>query len=275
MRKIKLYWFNAIYNLGDVLNPLLFKKLFDIPVVRSKVTKADCVAIGSNASKLLKNKFSLGGWIRKMIRKPIKVWGTGFIEPEVSKSCFLSRKLDVYAVRGKLTLNRLQKYTAKNLSNVVLGDPGLLVSKLFDMSKIEKKYELGIIPHYVDANSPLLKNIQVKNSIVIDVTAPVEQTLILIASCKHIISSAMHGLIVADSFGIPNIRMELSNAIAGGDYKFRDYYSALDMDLPDKILMTQDTKITDTKFISDNYKVPQNKVQEICKELIRVFPYKY
>lgn len=275
MRRIRLYWYRAVYNLGDVLNPLLFNEFFGVPVKRSKASKADCMAVGSVLGSLQKNKLSLGRWILKIFKRPVKVWGSGFIDNNLADDGFMIRRLDVCAVRGKLSLDRLQKYTGNNLSNVVLGDPGLLASKLLDVSKIEKKYELGIIPHYVDANNPLLKNIQVANSIVIDVTAPVEQTLLQIAQCKHVISSAMHGLIVADSFGIPNVRMVLSDKIAGGDYKFRDYYSALDMDLPDKILMTQDTKITDTKFISDNYKVPQNKVQEICKEFIRVFPYKY
>ena len=274
MGKIRLYWYNQEYNFGDMLNPLLFQKLFGVSVSRAKAARAECMAIGSILDKVVTAKIKPIQKLQNIFKRPLKIWGSGFVAAPSSNHTKLKRKLDIRAVRGTLSLGCLQQYVQKDLSDVVLGDPGLLASRLLDASKIEKKYELGIIPHYVDAHSPLLKNIKVKNAIVIDVTAPVEQTLLQIAQCKHVISSAMHGLIVADAFGIPNVRMVLSDKIAGGDYKFRDYYSAYDMDLPDKIIMTPETKITDTKFIRDGYRVPYDKVQSICKELERVFPYK-
>ena len=44
----------------------------------------------------------------------------------------------------------------------------------------------------------------------------------------------MHGLIVADSFGIPNRRMPLSSGIIS-DLKFNDYYSAFGLTCPTSI----------------------------------------
>lgn len=274
MKRIKFYWYKSEYNFGDILNTLLFRDFFCVPFEYSKASSADCVAIGSILGQLLTNKFGLGRRLRKIFMGPVKIWGSGFSRPDPTGCAVMMRKLDVRAVRGRISLERLQQYTGKSLENVVLGDPGLLAARLLKGQKIEKKYELGIIPHYVDAGNPLLENIQVDNSILIDVTQPVEKTLLQIAQCRHIISSAMHGLIVADSFGIPNVRMVLSDKIVGGDYKFRDYYSAFDMELPKKIIMSPEIKIIDTKFIREQYRVPREKVQEICKELIRVFPYK-
>ena len=274
MAPVKLYWYKKEYNFGDILNTLLFEKYFNTPFTYSKATKCDCMAIGSIMTALLTDRMSIGKRLRKFFTPPVKIWGSGFICPDATNRATMARKLDVYAVRGTTTLARMEKYIGKPLPHVVLGDPGLLASKLYNYQDLPKKYELGIIPHYVDQNNPLLKNINVENSIVIDVTQPVEQTLKQIAQCKHIISSAMHGLIVADSFGIPNIRMVLSDKIMGGDYKFIDYYSAFDMEMPTPVIMTPETQITDTEFIRNQYKVPYNKVQEICDNLIQAFPYK-
>ncbi len=274
MKKIKLYYYNSEYNFGDALNVKIFNDLFGVTADYASKINAECIALGSLMDVLFESKMSPVTSIRRILCPKIKIWGTGFIKPQSDSGQYAIRRFDVRALRGRYTLRRMQEYMGEDLEHVVLGDPGLLTSKIFDLSNVEKKYELGIIPHYVDQDSPLLKNIQVKNSIVIDVTQPVEKTLEQVVQCKHVISSAMHGLIVADSFAIPNMRMVLSDKIVGGDYKFIDYYSALDMDLPEKIIMTPETIINDVKFIHDAYRVPQDKINNICNDLIRVFPYK-
>jgi pyruvyltransferase len=44
-----------------------------------------------------------------------------------------------------------------------------------------------------------------------------------VSSCRYIFSSALHGLICADAYGVPNTRLVLSDKIVGGDFKFHDY----------------------------------------------------
>ena len=163
------------------------------------------------------------------------------------------------------------------LGRVVIGDPGLLAPMLINSAAIQKKYTLGIIPHYIDHNHILLDKINIENSTIIDVLQDPIDTITQIAQCENIISSAMHGLIVADSLNIPNARMILSGELLGGDYKFNDYYSAYN--LTDHLIfdMRKLDKFDefDLSQIRDNYKITPEMVSTIQNALLDVFPYKF
>jgi len=62
---------------------------------------------------------------------------------------------------------------------------------------------------------------------VIDVEQDWKRVLSQISACDVILSSSLHGLIVADSYQIPNARVSFSGAIVGGDFKFFDYGHAI------------------------------------------------
>jgi pyruvyltransferase len=42
-----------------------------------------------------------------------------------------------------------------------------------------------------------------------------------------IASSSLHGLILADAYGIPNVWMCLNKDTGGGEFKFKDYYEGV------------------------------------------------
>jgi len=48
-----------------------------------------------------------------------------------------------------------------------------------------------------------------------------------IASCATVITTSLHGLVTADSYGIPAVWTTLDPPLGGGDFKFRDYETAL------------------------------------------------
>lgn len=66
-----------------------------------------------------------------------------------------------------------------------------------------------------------------KGVTVIDVEIDVMTVTRQIAACGLVLSSSLHGLIVADAFGIPNQRLKFSGKLKGEDFKFSDYASAL------------------------------------------------
>lgn len=266
-----LYWYNEVKNFGDALNPEILKYIFNIHCQWAPPSKCDICAIGSILDLFFTDQLTISQRVKRIVGAPVLVWGGGFIRPEQDKRYLPIRKMNIRAVRGKLTRDRIKKYLKLDSCDIALGDPGLLASRLIDVHLIDKKYDLGIIPHYVDADNANLKNINVKNSIVIDVRAPLETVLVQIAQCKAILSSAMHGLIAADSFGVPNMRMVLSDKIIGGDYKFDDYYSAFDIKTPEKLILTSDVRVNSTDFIFDNYAITPHMVNDTCNNLLTSF----
>ena len=110
------------------------------------------------------------------------------------------------AVRGNLTKNRINKIYKNKFNNILCGDPGLLINKVFPKKEF-KKYHYGLIPHFVDKNLNIVKelSLSLKNSVIIDITSKPNEVVKKIKNCDFILSSCLHGLVAADSFKIPSI----------------------------------------------------------------------
>ena len=212
---------------------------------------------------------------------PLKVWGSGFIMPSSGAQETLTRPLEVYAVRGLKTKERLERIFQTKLTGIALGDPGLLAGALINANKTPKKYEVGILPHYIEKNLDSFQTLQkrIPNSVLLDVQKPVLETLKAMAECETILSSAMHGLIISDGLGIPNLRIKASKRLAEEtNWKFEDYYSVYGItpysfDIRqglEEILRFADFM---PLFIKEHYKIPQEKISRIQQDLMATFPY--
>ena len=204
MKRVKLYWYNATPNLGDALSPYIVSRLFSL--------KTDWV----DPEEKCKKYFATGSIINKA-DDLTEVWGSGLL----SLSFKPAGKPTVHAVRGPLTRSRMNSLGIKCPN--AMGDPSLLMPQVYNPT-VDKKFKVGIIPHYVDKNHRAIESVR-SETLVIDVqNENVEQTVDQILSCELIISSSLHGLIIADAYGIPNVWIRLSNKIVGGDFKFNDYF---------------------------------------------------
>ena len=260
----------GIGNLGDVITKELFL-YFGIETIRSNASNAECVGIGSVLQYFLKN------YSKNNI---INVWGSGFIE-DISlneKSLKFNNNMNFFALRGLLTKQRIEDMYNKKFDNLTLGDPGLLAPLLLKNKIIDKKYDLGIIPHYVDYNNNIFSQIQntVENSKIINIMGNPIETIKEIAECRNVISTALHGLIVSDSLAIPNKWCEVSDKVYGNGYKFRDYYSVYDIqDMYPLNLNDLNFKNNNLiNIVKDSYKINHNNVSKIQDDLISCFPYK-
>ena len=263
MKIINLYYYNKDNNFGDVLNEYIPERLFGCKVTKQDIYKADAAFIGSILSPFLAEEQDIN-------LSPLHIWGSGFIKETDIKRKFI-RKIKVHAIRGIYTKERLEKGENINCENIPLGDPGLLCSKVFTNLDMHKEYDWGIIPHYIDKGNPLFDKIKLQNSIVLDIQEKPEIFIQKLVKCKKIISGAMHGLIASDSFGIPNIRLIVSDKIVGGDYKYNDYYSAFGIKNHNRIDLTKiDCDITNLDF---EYTITKQQVEKIQNDLIESFPY--
>ena len=93
-----------------------------------------------------------------------------------------------------------------------------------------------------------------------------------IAECETVISSSLHGLIAADSFGIPNLQMVLSNNIVGGLFKYNDYYSVFKTHarpLTGKDIINNGITAQD---IRAGYTISAGLVSDVQGQLLSCFP---
>ncbi|MBF1420548.1 polysaccharide pyruvyl transferase family protein [Hoylesella nanceiensis] len=159
-------------------------------------------------------------------RESTIVWGTGVS----GQDRLFTIPKEIRSVRGKKSIEFLQQ---KNMPYPALvGDPALILPLFYQPKNKEKKYKLGIIPHVIDLEHPIIKQIQSENSnevLIINLSKFEKWTDIIdqICSCESIASSSLHGLITSDTYGVPNCWIELSGKISGGHFKFYDYASSV------------------------------------------------
>lgn len=159
-------------------------------------------------------------------RESTIVWGTGVSGQD--RLFTIPKK--IRSVRGKKSIEFLRQ---KNMPYPALvGDPALILPLFYQPKNKEKKYKLGIIPHVIDLEHPIIKQIQSENSnevLIINLSKFEKWTDIIdqICSCESIASSSLHGLITSDTYGVPNCWIELSGKISGGHFKFYDYASSV------------------------------------------------
>ena len=94
-----------------------------------------------------------------------------------------------------------------------------------------------------------------------------------IAECETIISSSLHGLIAADSFGIPNRQIILSDKIVGGLFKYNDYYSVFNKTAKPLTFSDLLNYSVTAETIRESYDISFSQVQELQAQLIETFPF--
>jgi len=206
---IPQFWFSQIPNLGDLLAPAITEYVSGIPARR----------VSNRVGKKL-----LGvGSIAQIAREGDVVWGAGAVN-ELGADLSRSR---VLAVRGPLTRDRSRGDIPE-----VYGDPAILLP-LFYQPTTGKTFDIGIVPHYVERAEFQVIDPSVT---VIDVTQPDWRvTVDQIYNCSLVYSSSLHGIIVAEAYGIPAVWISATDRVIGGGFKFRDYFASTDRDIADPI----------------------------------------
>jgi len=167
-------------------------------------------------------RFFPGGSVLHMCRDGDVAWGIGanLNAARWRRPRRYPNDVDIRSVRGPLTAAFVSDFLELP-EPVVAGDSALLLPRYFpEWGSVPKQGRIGYVSHYSSASA---QNQTSSEVLLID---PLRDPLLVvpeILSCDLVISSSLHGIIVAESFGIPAkwIRED-----AGGPpaMKFYDYY---------------------------------------------------
>lgn len=202
---MNLYWWNDRPNFGDAISPVVVEWATGEKVVHAaKTDEGKVLGIGS---------------ILQFAGPGDCVWGSG-VHP-FAHHRYLQRSADpssikFLAVRGPITRDAV--FTRFGQVPRALGDPALLMPLIYKPCVRPGARKVGMIPHFSDRHlvPAALKEF------VIDVTRPWDEVINEIVSSERIISSSLHGIIVAEAYGVPATWARLSSK--EGSTKFWDYY---------------------------------------------------
>lgn len=255
MFPIKLSYPNN--NFGDDINRPLIKAL----------TGRSCVVRDFTLFKHVENLLCIGSIIEGYSDSDSIVWGSGAL---YGTDAMTVKPKKVYAVRGPLTRTYLLKQGIE--CPEVYGDPALLFPLIYT-SKAEKKYKLGIIPHYSDYDLPHVKQFREEHPEILFIQfrgyKSWQSVIDQICSCESIASSSLHGLILSDAYQIPNVFIRLTDHRLGGDFKYLDYFGGVNRNYTEPLPFTCIFDLDAIEQTLINYK-------PICfdaKPLLKAFPY--
>lgn len=271
-KQLKVYYAN-LENMGDQLNKLIIEDYFKCKVVRHTYLTAEISGIGSGLGQFTlhgNNLMKISERIAGAFFPKVKIWGTGFYYYDGQDGVFYRKGITFCAVRGELSKKRVENILGQKM-DIPTGDAGILASYLIH-SPLKKIYEVGVIPHMNEIDDPMVEQIvnYYSGSKLIKVTDDPLEVVKQIGQCKVIVSSSLHGLIVADSFNIPNRHIVISDKLGGDGFKFEDYYSAYG--LQHEYTDLRKNALPSIDEIREAYKITKDMVEDKKRILINCFP---
>lgn len=195
-------------NFGDIITPYLIRKMSGYRAVHTPInsTSPFLISIGSIISKTSPST---------------TVWGSGALKATDK----VHPAAQYLAVRGPITRELI--IAAGGKCPEVFGDPALILPKVYDKPQ-KRIYDVGLIPHYVDYDKVTgwydgNTNIKVINLLNDNIESVVND----MRQCERLVSSSLHGIIVAAAYGIPVSWVKLSDKLYGDGTKFYDFFDSV------------------------------------------------
>lgn len=217
---VPTYYWKDKPNFGDLLTPHLLRRFTKLRAVWATPEQSELVVTGSILGHLPESWTGV-------------VAGAGKMHESIHIKLPKAR---VLALRGPLTAKDFK-------GNFALAEPGLLADELVPVE--DKQYNLGIVPHWTDRELEHDPRFTKYSPKIIYVNGDPLKVVRDIGLCRKIVSSSLHGIVLADAFGIPR-RIEIAPRMLshpnqeGGLFKWQDYSASLGMNL--EIGLTQEVE---------------------------------
>lgn len=235
-------------NLGDALSAVIVAAICQLPITRAAFS-ADTerlAAVGTIGHALHFGK--------------VHLWGTGFDMQRDRTGALTGYSIPddtdmvVHAVRGRRTAAALRERGLKVGENY--GDPVWFLPKVFPQTG-EKKWDLGVIVHISELDTPtadslvraaieryhipadMADRVHIINTYTPATIDGLREKVEEIVACRRILSTSLHGLVIAETYGIPCAWFATYEgesgllAIDGDlpiDHRMKDFYSGVDRD---------------------------------------------
>jgi pyruvyltransferase len=199
-----------LYNFGDELNRLVLPPAFQQSIEWVPPSQAQVIGIGSIMELTLRRNANAA------------YWGTGLRgDVTLSSQDIACLRRNSLAVRGPRTRDMLGLPM-----DTPVGDPALVLSRIRGAKEWDRDGPVVLIPHFsswskTEDVSYLRRALGDPVLAAPNTAAPAMLDLIESASC--VVSSSLHGLIVADALGVPSVHLSGKNTNETS-FKFQDYY---------------------------------------------------
>lgn len=256
-----IYWpfdnSKSTRNFGDAINPFIGEFFSG-----EKVTN-----INGNEDKIKSTDkpYLVCGSSMTFVKIPTIIWGSAILTPRWNIKV---NPIKICAVRGPRTRKWLIDKGIK--CPEVYGDPGLLCPMMFKAKKT-KEYQLGIIPHVVDRK--MVSEWELPGDILnIDIRENFQKVVDQVNRCERIISSSLHGLILADAYQIPSLWVVITGipTAKGKEFKYLDYLGSIKAPTYKPIYLNQ-KEILNTKNLVNSCK--ENEIKLDLQKLIGCCPF--
>jgi pyruvyltransferase len=188
-------------NVGDLLSPLLLEA-----VLHTRVRWVQ---------RTFRGKVLSTGSIVDRVQPGDVVVGSGLIR---DRALTLPSDVEVLAVRGPLTAARLALR-----GEVPFGDPALLLPDVMPATALDRAH-VGVVPHYSEVDDVRGRFAAADEVLVIDPRDDPAAFVARLQRCRVVCASSLHGVVLAEAYGIPAVWVEPGPHIVGGAFKFHDHY---------------------------------------------------
>jgi hypothetical protein len=259
---ITAYWWKQLHNFGDAMSPMLIEFVLKKEVVWSTVDVAQLIGLGSILNMAI---HKINTKQNTAAAQKSVIWGSGLMTPSYFPKK-QTESLSITCVRGYLTAACFEEKIP------YLGDPGLLVREVYPtLLRTEKVFKGCLCLHHTQRINPVFLNMLESSGwkVISAGTNDFFDVINTIAKSEMVISSSLHGLIVADSLMIPNAWYLPTQIHIAPEFKFYDYFTSIgrEIDPPLTALKNMDEFEAVRKHTLNNYRGFYTKIEKIIGDL--------
>lgn len=223
------FWADVRANFGDQIGPWLVQELTGRRMINSRYSTRDHGRMTATVGSIIH-------MLPTSATSQADIWGAGLmrrLSDEERAGLDNLNSVTVHAVRGRLTRQLLQEQLGWEVPEVY-GDPALLCPRFYTPEPApEAEDKIAFVPHFKHVEHHFSTAAEFQEALdddvrLVDVHEDLRTVISQIASARVCVSSSLHGIIIAQAYGVPWVWLYAPDRnIGGARFKFDDFFSTL------------------------------------------------